>query len=210
MLRKDKLSVAQVESMLNQFDFSQLPKPAKNKGRRGQILESALGIANGNSLTDLSDGELKTFTIGESIALTSLGHCLPEIIDKPRTFRESKVFAKLKQVICVGYNRDGDFLNWTTVNESSFGEYYSKFAEDYDFISSKIRTEYANKRELHTINGPNKLLQIRTKASKKSDGTYTPLHHNGVCLKNKYMSFFLRAEFGKQIFKKTLDTSINS
>ena len=202
MTKKAKLTTAQVESMLAALDFSQLPKPSKNKGRRGQLLEEALGISNGNSLTDLSDGELKTFTIGEPIAVTSLGHCLPEIIDKSLAFRESKLFAKLKQVICVGYNRDGNFSNWKTVNESTFGEYYRKFAEDYDFISGKIRTEYENRRELHTITGPNKLLQIRTKASKKKDGSYTPLDYNGVYLKNKYMSFFLLAKFGKEVLKK--------
>jgi hypothetical protein len=202
MTKKTKLTTAQVESRLNGFDFSQLPKPGKNKGSRGQILEEALGIDNGNSLTDMSDGELKTFTIGQSIAMTSLGHCLPEIIDKSLAFRESKLFAKLKQVIFVGYNRDGNFSNWKTVNESTFGEYYRKFAEDYDFISGKIRTEYENRRELHTITGPNKLLQIRTKARKKKDGSYTPLDYNGVYLKNKYMSFFLLAKFGKEVLKK--------
>ena len=44
--------------------------------------------------------------------------------------------------------------------------------------------------ELSTINGPrdkngkHKLLQIRTKASKKDDGTYTPLEYNWKRLKN--------------------------
>lgn len=210
MKRKAKLTIAQVESMLNELDFSQLPKPDKNKGSRGQMLEEVLGIDNGNSLTDLADGELKTFTIGQSIAVTSLGHCLPEILDKPLAFRESKVFTKLKQTVFAAFHRDGNYIKSKTINQANSPAFYQKLEEDYNFISSKIKNEYANKRKLHTINGPNNLLQIRTKASKKPDGTYTPLCYNGVQLKDKYMSFFLRAQFGKEIVKKTLDISINS
>jgi len=46
---------------------------------------------------------------------------------------------------------------------------------------------FKDKDELHTINGPNKLLQIRTKASKVK-GSYTPLIFRGHQLKNKYMA----------------------
>ena len=74
-----KLSVEQVENKLNNFDWSQLNKPGINKGDRGQDFETALGIKNGSDLTDLIDGELKSFTIGQSIAVTQLKHCLSQI-----------------------------------------------------------------------------------------------------------------------------------
>ena len=38
--------------------------PGRNKGERGQALELILGIPNSSALTDLEDGELKTFTVG--------------------------------------------------------------------------------------------------------------------------------------------------
>tara|TARA_Y100001937_G_scaffold67254_1_gene91993 strand:+ start:9532 stop:10170 length:639 start_codon:yes stop_codon:yes gene_type:complete len=198
-----KLSTAQVEGMLNTFDFDQLPKPGANKGERGQILESALGIKNGSDLTDMTDGELKTFTVGESIAITSLGHCLPDIIDNPTSFKDSKVFQKLKQTIFAGFDKkDGTFIKSKTINQVNSPECYEKLKEDYNYISSQIRRAHSSRELLHTINGPNGLLQIRTKASKKSDGTYTPLLYKGTQLKNKYMAFFLRASFGKEIVKK--------
>ena len=201
-----KLSTAQVENMLNTFNFAQLPKPGTNKGERGQILESALGIKSGSDLRDMSDGELKTFTVGESIAITSLGHCLPDIIDNSIPFRDSKVFQKLKQTIFAGFDKkDGAFIKSKTINQVNSPECYEKLEEDYNYISSQIKHAYASRELLHTINGPNGLLQIRTKAGKKSDGTYTPLLYKGTQLKNKYMAFFLCASFGKEIVKKTLD-----
>lgn len=199
-----KLSTAQVEGMLNTFDFGQLPKPGTNKGERGQILESALGIKNGSDLKDMTDGELKTFTVGESIAITSLGHCLPDIIEQSISFKDSKVFQKLKQTIFAGFDKKkGDFIKSKTINEVNSPEYYEKLEEDYNYISSQIKHAYLTRETLHTINGPNELLQIRTKANKKSDGTYTPLVYKSTYLKDKYMAFFLRASFGKEIVKKS-------
>jgi hypothetical protein len=42
-------------------------------------------------------------------------------------------------------------------------------------------------------------LQIRTKASKNKNGFYQPLLYKGHQLKDKYMAFYLRANFGKSI-----------
>ncbi len=194
-----KLSAAQVESKLNNFDFSCLQKPGKNKGERGQLLEQALGIPNGSDLNDLIDGELKSFTIGESIAITQLNHCLSEIIDKSVEFEDSKVFRKLKQTIYVGFTRDNQFVKSKTVNEQNSPEHYQELAEDYGYISAKIKEAYVKGLTLHTTTGPNKLLQIRTKGSKSSTGNYTPLCYNGVELKDKYMAFYLLANFGKKV-----------
>ena len=40
------LTLSQVKTNLTNVDFSKLPKPGKNKGDRGQLLELALGIPN--------------------------------------------------------------------------------------------------------------------------------------------------------------------
>ena len=76
-----KLTVADVQSKFSDFDFDSFHKPGRNKGERGQLIEIALGVGNSSNLRDLIDGELKTFTIGESIAVTQLKHCLQEIIE---------------------------------------------------------------------------------------------------------------------------------
>ena len=63
------LTLKETENRIKTTNFDSLPKPRKNKGVRGQLLELALGIPNSSKLTDLVDGELKSFTKGESVAV---------------------------------------------------------------------------------------------------------------------------------------------
>ena len=123
------------ENKLNIFDYSQLPKPGKNKGDRGQLFETALGIPNGSDLIDLIDGELKSFTEGETIKVTALKHCLDEIVSSVE-FYDSKVYQKLKQTIYVGFDRDGKFLKSKTINEQNTPDHYQKLAEDFGYIAA--------------------------------------------------------------------------
>ena len=52
----------------------------------------------------------------------------------------------------------------------------------------------------YTITGKNKLLQIRTKASKNSKGEYVPEKFNDVILNpNSKMGFYLCGRFGKEL-----------
>ena len=196
-----KLSTNQVYAKLKTTDFSVFDKPGRNKGSRGQLLETALGIPNTSKLKDLVDGELKSFTVGESIAVTSLKHCLPDIIDGIVEFEDSKVGQKLAQTIYVAFTNNNDYVGTKVVNEELDPQHYQELAEDYGYIAAQIKAAYATGSELHTITGPNKLLQIRTKASKNKHGKYTPLCYNGVELKDKYMAFYLLADFGKKVIK---------
>ena len=63
------LTLSEVQFNLTQIDFTTLPKPLKNKGARGQLLELALGIPNSSNLTDMVDGELKSYTKGNQLRL---------------------------------------------------------------------------------------------------------------------------------------------
>ena len=196
-----KLSTNQVYAKLKTTDFSVFDKPGRNKGGRGQLLETALGVANSSNLTDLIDGEIKSYTVGETIAVTQVKHCLPDIIDGTVEFEDSKVGQKLAQTIYVAFTRDNDYVGTKVVNEELDSQHYQQLAEDYGYIAAQIKAAYVTGSELHTITGPNKLLQIRTKASKDKYGKYTPLCYNGVELKDKYMAFYLLANFGKQVIK---------
>jgi len=196
-----KLSTNQVYARLKTTDFSGFRKPGKNKGERGQLLETALGVANSSNLTDLSDGEIKSFTVGESIAVTLLNHCLVDIIDNSLEFEESKVGIKLAQTIYVGFSRDNEYMGVKIVNQELDSHHYQQLSEDYGYISAQIKNVYENGATLHTFTGPNNLLQIRTKASKNRHGEYTPLCYNGVELKDKYMAFYLTTSFGKGVLK---------
>ena len=194
-----KLTTLEVSAKLNVTDFSAFEKPGKNKGARGQLLETALGVPNSSDLKDLEDGEIKTFTVGESIAATQLKHCLSEIIEDAVSFDDSKVGQKLKQTVYVGFTRENDYVGSVVLNEETHPEHYQELREDYDYICSKIRRAFDVESELNTITGPNGLLQIRTKAS-KTNGRYVPLRFAGVTLKDKGMAFYLCGQFGRNLF----------
>jgi len=192
------LTVLQTVAKLKVTDFSAFEKPAKNKGSRGQLIETALDIPNSSNLKDLIDGELKTFTVGESIAVTQLKHCLSEIIEEGVSFVDSKVGEKLSQTIYVGFTRANDYVGTEVLNPETHPEHYQELAQDYQFICDSIRTLFNDGKQLSTITGPNGLLQIRTKAS-KTNGRYVPLTFAGCTLKDKGMAFYLCGKFGKEL-----------
>lgn len=194
-----KLTVEEVVNKFRNFDFSQFEKPGKNKGERGQLIETALGIPNSSKLRDLIDGELKSFTIGEPIAVTQLNHCLEEIIDHRVEFDESKVGKKLDKTIFIGFTRKNEYVGYAVMSSEVHIEHYQQLAEDYGYICSQIKLAYSEGRELHTINGPNELLQIRTKSSRTRSGHYTPMCYNGIQLNDKGMAFYLLGKFGKKV-----------
>jgi len=134
-----KLTTLQVEYRLQKLDLSLLKKPLKNKGLIGQMLEKALGIENSSSLIDMKDGELKCFTKGQSICITSLNHCLNDILEFCLDFEKSKVLSKIKNVIYVAYGNDGKFLKWKTINLIDNYELYIKLEDDYNYISDEIK-----------------------------------------------------------------------
>ena len=191
------LSVNDVLIKLKTANF-ELKKPGwDNKGGRGQEFERRLGIPPNQKLTDLTDGELKTYTITQTIFTTQLLHCLEEIIEDEINFENSLLGRKLKRVIYVGFNKSGEFSGYRLIDLDIALNYKNTLKEDFNDISNYIRKQYKDRNELKTKWGRNKLLQIRTKASKNKYGEYTPLIYNGIQLKNKYMAFYLSANFGK-------------
>ena len=209
----DSLTALQVYGKLKVTDFTQFEKPGKNKGSRGQFLETALGIPNTFNLKDLVDGELKSFTVGETIAVTQLKHCLSEIIEDSVSFDDSKVGQKLKQTVYVGFSRSNDYVGTEMLNEETHPEHYQELREDFEFITKQFRIAFERGVELdqlgfvnrkgepsHTITGPNGLLQVRTKASKTKTGTYVPLSFKDVTFNDKGMAFYLCGQFGRNLF----------
>ena len=192
------LTLSEVQFNLTQVDFTTLPKPRKNKGVRGQLLELALGIPNSSKLTDMVDGELKSYTKGESIAVTQLKHVIPEIFNNT-PFKDSKVGIKLRNTLYVGFDRQNNFLGTTTLTPDTAPEHYELLQNDYDFIANRIRQSFYNKSELHTINGLNGLLQVRTKDSKDRNGNYDPIYWKGQKMTNKGFAFYLTGKYAKSI-----------
>mgnify|MGYP006214282713 FL=1 len=192
------LTLNEVKENLTKVDFSKLPKPKKtNKGKRGQLLELALGIANTSKLTDCVDGELKSFTQGESIAVTQLKHILPQIFANIPIYR-TKLGIKTQQTLFVGFDRDNNFIGSTTLTPESDPKHFEQLEQDFHDICDAILDAYYDKKELHTVTGRNGLLQIRTKDSKYK-GKYHPIIWKGQQLSNKGFAFYLTGKFGREL-----------
>ena len=175
------------------------PLPNKNKGYRGQYVEEKVGLKNCSDLADFKGGgDLKTVTLGESNAITQLLHMLPEIIELNIDFENSKLYEKIKDVVWVIYDRKGVLIKRTKVSLCENIELQNKIIEDFDYIKHEIRRRYNKKKELSTINGPKDINQIRTKASKP----YTAMKYKGFQLYDKYMAFYYKANYVKELAKK--------
>ena len=144
------LTLTETQQRLQKTNFEALPKPRKNKGVRGQLLELALGIPNSSKLTDLVDGELKSYTKGESVAVTQLRHTLTEVFNKT-PFNQSKLGIKIARTLYVAFDRNNNFLGTATHTETN-----KLIEEDYNDICDFIR----NTKTLKTFTGRNGILQI--------------------------------------------------
>ena len=191
----------EAEIKLNSIDKNNAPIPGINKGGRGQWVERQLGLDLGSNLIDFDNGEGKTFKEGEPIAVTMLQHCFDEVFDRSISFSESKVGKKLKNVLFVKFaKKTGKFVGSLVTNVESHRELYYKLSEDYNDVCEGIRRCYENKEDVHTINGRNGYLQIRSKANKTSKGVYNPLVYNGQQVYHCAMAFYLRNKFARVIF----------
>ena len=188
------------KSRLDALDKSLIPNYGRNKGGRGQSIEQMLGLPNGMTLLDFVNGELKVFKESEPIAVTMLLHCFDEVFDRSISFSESKVGKKLKNVLFVKFAKTGKFVKSLVTNADNNRQLYYDLSVDYNYICDEIRRRFYSNRELNTITGPNKLLQIRTKANKNKLGKYVPLEYNGKRLKDKAMAFYLTRTFENILF----------
>ena len=187
------LTLTETEKRLQKTTFEALPKPRKNKGVRGQLLELALGIPNSSKLTDLVDGELKSYTKGESVAVTQLRHTLPEIFNNT-PFNKSKLGIKISRTLYVAFDRNNKFLGTATHTEPD-----TLIEGDYQYICEIIRHKVGIGKPLTTITGLNKVLQIRTKDSKDRNGNYHPIIWEGKQISNKGYAFYLTGRYAKGI-----------
>ena len=190
----------EAELKLNSIDKNNAPIPGRNKGGRGLWVENQLGMVQSSKLNDFDNGELKAFKEGQTIAVTMLQHCLSEIFDRRVSYSQSNVGKKLKNVLFVKFAKTGEFIKSLVTNADNNRQLYYELSVDYNYICDEIRRRFYSNRELNTITGPNKLLQIRTKANKNKLGKYVPLEYNGKRLKDKAMAFYLTRTFENILF----------
>ena len=190
------LTLRETENRIKTTNFDSLPKPRKNKGVRGQLLELALGIPNSSKLTDLVDGELKSFTKGESVAVTQLRHTLTEVFNNT-PFNKSKLGIKISRTLYVAFDRNNNFLGTATHTETNNPTVLIE--GDYQYICEIIRHRIGLGQPLTTITGLNGVLQIRTKDSKDRNGNYHPIIWEGQQISDKGFAFYLTGKYAKSI-----------
>ena len=188
------LSLEQVKMNLKKVDFSKLPKPTKNnKGARGQLLELALGIENSSNLCDCVDGEVKSFTKGQSVAVTQLGHTIPDMEDNT-PFIKTKLGKKLGNTLYVAFDDDG-YVN-SKHHSLKDDTNYSKFEQDYNDLKEIVINAIKEKKELKCVKGRNNILEIRTSGSpNKKTGRYTPTTYKGHTLRDKGLRIYLTSPY---------------
>lgn len=176
-----------------------------NKGYAGQILELVIGLELSGKLNDLEDGELKTTILKnnmtrEWIPITVLNHLLDEMMNS-LAWEETKVFKKIHNFILVPCHKDSkDWREWRFaapihVSNTLNPELFSKFKADYEHIASRIRETIVGQKLLHTINGPNYLLQIRT----KDNPPYRPFVYKNHIIGNKKYAIGLTSRFVRDL-----------
>lgn len=182
-----------------------------NKGSAGQAIEQAIGINLSSDLLDFSNGELKSnkFLNGrpaETLAVTQVGHSLAEIMIQ-ESWENCKVRNKINSFIFLPIHKDlQNPMEWvvgeaTHFEEGKFPEQYEKLSEDYVSVAAQIKSAIEAKGRLHTFNGPNKYLQIRTKDSKRKDGRYNPIKYGGLQISDKNYAFYIRKGFLEDVLK---------
>ena len=126
-------------------------------------------------------------------------------------FLDQNEYKKLKNEFEIIINTKGkNIYEGANENHKTLNSSINHITYDYENnpdIEAKfpsIKKIYNNKQILNTINGPNKLLQIRTKASKNSKGEYLPLVYKNHQLKDKYMAFYLTSSFSKRLLKNDI------
>lgn len=176
-----------------------------NKGSVGQIIERAIGVDLSSDLLDFEDGELKSnkFLRGfpaETLAVTQVGHTLSEL-HAEISWSNSTVLKKISSFIFLPIHKDSpDPDKWVVGRAAHFSKeffpvQYKKLGNDYEEIGEEIRKVLNGTGSLHTTNGTNEYLQIRTKDSKDKNGSYHPVKYNGRVLSNKNYAFYLRPHF---------------
>lgn len=210
-----------IEKILNKkycdisIEFDQI-----NKGDAGQILERYLNIFPGNKTLDFEDGELKTFKCKiinneiipmETMAVTSISK---NNIDSYLNFeyQHTPFYKKMSSVLIVPVVKHKDGIDlfpeeWFIplvflLNRDSDINLYSRLQNDFEKIIEQIKINNS----LHTYNGNNDYLQIRSKDSKDKFGNYhaviSPI--TNIQYSNKNYAFYLKKTFLLEILKKAI------
>ena len=185
---------------------------AVNKGNAGQFLQELLNMPNDSKLTDFSDGELKTNQSlpsgmpDQTMFITQISKNFDSLF-----FEESETNRLLDKISNLLYlpvvkpdnkkPEDWYFLPAYHIDSNQNQELKELYRLDFLDIKQQILEHLDNSKDgyIHTSNG--KYIQIRSKDSKRKDGTYNPIYSDvlGRNVSNKNHAFYFQKSFMKDI-----------
>lgn len=201
-----KLSGIPFSKLFSENDFESI---TRNKGKAGQLLELAIGKKLDNCNLDFVDGELKTNKCDsfgnpeESIFITQISNCIDELLTNKR-FEETHLYAKINNLLYVPVCKEGEYYSWKfldpihiDLNRPEFSELMDIWREDYYSICMQLNQHIKTSPDgfIHTSNG--KHLQIRSKDSKRKDGSYNEIYSDFYkkTVSNKNHAFYFQRKF---------------
>lgn len=192
-----------------------------NKGNTGQFLQQLLDMPNNSNLTDFVDGELKTNKSHpsgmprETMFITQISKDFDNLfLAESKTNRLLEKISNLLYLPVVKPNSDLPeewyFLPAHHINSEKNQELKDMYLQDFITIKEQILEQLNDPKDgnIHTTSG--KYIQIRSKDSKRKDGTYNPIYSEvlGRNVSNKNHAFYFKTEFMKDIQNSVIYSKI--
>jgi DNA mismatch repair protein MutH len=175
-----------------------------NKGHAGQLLLVYIGLKLDSALTDFEDGELKTnkaYPSGaprETMFITQISRVIDTLVSSPYTeFENSNLKKKIENLVYLPVVKDssntGDwyFTNCIHIQMISGTSVFEKIKQDYNSICEGLKKhiETSSDGYIHTTNGTNGYIQIRSKDSTPYFPIYSKQYQRNISNKNHAFYF---------------------
>lgn len=184
------------------FSSNEMIGIVRNKGRSGQLLELALGLANTNLNLDFEDGELKTNKCDasgkplETIAITQISSHIEDLIAAV-PFESTWLYKKISNMLYIPVCKEGEPEDWfflpsahIDLQSDKYKDIVKQLKKDYEYICAEIKKTCEKGEMLSTING--KYIQIRTKDS----APYHPIMSKTYGkISDKNRAFYFKKDF---------------
>lgn len=177
------------------FTPIQMKDIRKNKGKTGQLLETAiLHLGLSNKHLDFEDGELKSNKVkadgspDETMFICQISKMFDTLMEEKLNPYATDIYDKIRHMIYVAVDKSSkDETNWkvhhcklVSETDARYQDFYSQCAADILTIFEQVKNSLKDSSKmLHTTNG--KYLQIRTKDTQP----YHPIFSNAF---SRYVS----------------------
>ena len=183
-----------------------------NKGNTGQFLQQLLNMPNNSNLTDFVDGELKTNKSHpngmprETMFITQISRDFDSLFYEE--LESNRLLDKINNLLYLPVVKpdanspeEWYFLPAHHIDSERNLELKEIYIQDFLNIKHQIleHLEHSNDGYIHTSSG--RYIQIRSKDSKRKDGTYNPIYSEvlGREVSDKNHAFYFKTDFMKAI-----------